>query len=273
MVISRTAIAAAPDLFGVAIAWDDLAAGRRFVGFIDNEAPTEFGQPPIEVPGDGLVRFALEDVFHVSREAGVITRIDAQGWQIERIYSLGASAEPRDIAVVDPTTAYVSDRSLHWLIRLDLVTGALVQAVDPRPLGVSAGVLMPETMLVDSGRLYLQLRRPLGSNQVSGVAVIDLASEAIVDADPVQRGEQSIALAGSEPRFKMQIIPETNRLMLSATGALLDAGGLETIDLDTLQSEGLALEDQRGGVGVNDLGSLTLVVSLLLLALIPFFSR
>ena len=116
----------------------------------------------------------------------------------------------------------MSDRNATALFRLDLVTGAIVAAIDLTPLGVAPGVLSPERMLVFDGRLYLQLRRPLGFGQTSEIAVIDLATESIVDAQPSMPGVQGVPLQGTEPRLKMQIIPGTRRLMVSATGALLE---------------------------------------------------
>lgn len=237
----------------LAIAWDDPIGGAGYVGAVETSAPTVFAAPPLEVPGDGVLRGSAGRLFHVSRAGGVVSRIDPVAWTLERSYALPAGSEARDVALVGADTAYVSVRDASALLRLDLETGATTAAVDLAPLGVAPGVLTMETMLVDGGRLYVQLRRPLGSGQTSYVAVVDLASESIVDADPVAAGPQAIALVGTEPRFKMQIVPGTRRLMLSATGALLDAGGLETIDLESLHSEGLALEEFVD-VSLNDLG-------------------
>ena len=71
-------------------------------------------------------------------------------------------------------------------------------------------------------------------------------------------GVQAIELAGTEPKLKMQIVPETRRLFVSATGDFFDAGGIEMIDLDSLQSLGLVVDEQSDHVGA-DLGAFVLV--------------
>lgn len=240
------------------LAWDDPTTGRSFVASVSTDSPEAFEAPPTEVPGDGVLRFAAGQLFHVSRDVPVITRIDIATGAAVQSYSFAAGTELRDLALVDGATAWVSDRASTHLLALDLVSGAIVPAVDLAPLGVSPGVLSPERMLLHEGLLYLQLRRPMGLGMTSEIAVLDVAGETIVDADPSATGLQGVALAGTEPRFKMQVVPGTRRLMLSATGALLDSGGIETINLDTLRSEGVLLADD-GGLGVNDFGPFVMI--------------
>ena len=244
----------------VVVAWDDPAAAKSFVAAIETTPPFDVVTPDLEVGADGLVRSGFGKLLHVSRATGVISLIDPDTWTIDDSFALGAASNPRDIAIVDSDTAYVTRRSESTLLRLDLRVGATVDAVDLSPLGVSGGDLAMETMLVHAGRLYVQLPRPLGSPFPSFVGVIDLATEQIVDADPGRQGPQAIALAGTPPHFKMQIIPGTNRLLLSATGSSLDFGGLETVDLDTLQSEGLVLAEFVD-VSLNDLGPFAMIDS------------
>lgn len=239
----------------VAIAWDDDAAGTSWLGVVDADAPDSFVDVPLELPGDGVVHFADGTLYHVSRTAGALTRIEVGGggWMSVATTTVGAAFELRDVAVVDANTAWLAARANTTLLRFDLATATVSAGVDLAPLGVAPGVLMPERMLVHEGRVYLQLRRPLGSPLPSYVAVIEMASETIVDADPGVAGVQAVELEGTEPRWKMQIIPGTNRLMLSATGALLDFGGIEIIDLDTLESEGVVFGDMDG-YPTNDFG-------------------
>lgn len=246
----------------VAVAWDDDGAGTSHVGLVAASDPGAFLQTPITVPGDGVLRFANGELFHVSRSADIVTRIalTSQGLAPTATIAVGAGFELRDLAVVSADAAWLSARARTTLLRLDLATGTVTQGIDLAPLGVAPGVLSPERMLVHDGRVYLQLRRPLGSNQTSYVAVIDIATESIVDADPVATGVQGIALEGTEPRHKMQVIPGTSRLMLSATGALLDDGGIETIDLETLTSEGVLLSD-NGHFPTNDFGPFVMLDS------------
>ena len=246
----------------VAIAWDDDTAGTSWVGVVAAHAPNAFATPPVQVSGDGVMRFADGTLYHVSRAAGELTRLTpgADGGLSAETIAIGADYELRDVALVSPTTAWLSARARDFLVRVDLSSGAITNGLDLRPLGVAPGVLTPERMLVHEGRMYVQLRRLMGSNQTSYIGVIDVATESIVDADPVSPGLQAIALAGTEPRYKMQVVPGTRRLMVSATGALLDDGGIETIDLDTLTSEGVLLGDDDG-FPTNDFGPFVMIDS------------
>ena len=53
------------------------------------------------------------------------------------------------------------------------------------------------------------------------------------------------------PKHKMQVVPETRRLFVSANGVFWDEGSLEMIDLDTLRSLELFLREADGTLGVD----------------------
>lgn len=240
----------------VVVAWD-AGLSQAFVAALDAAPPYAFVTPSLAVGRDGLVRVARGSVFHLSRSDGVLTRIDPGSWTPAQSFALGAASQPRDVAVVDADRAYVSRRDARYLLRLDLATGAKVDAIDLAPLGAGDGNPAQDTMLIHEGRLYLQLAGEPGfPPQPHALAVIDLASETLVDADPVAPGIQGIALVGTGPRFKMQIVPGKDELLVSATGAFHDDGGLEHVDLDAMHSLGLVVFEQiEAGA---DLGGFTL---------------
>jgi hypothetical protein len=112
-------------------------------------------------------------------------------------------------------------------------------------------------LLVHEGRLFVQVRRRDANGAFvppAMLAVVDLASEALVDADPARDGVQAIELAGTSPKMAMQVIGDPPKLFVSATGGFFDAGGLERVDLATLRSEGLVIAEADGEVGA-DLGA------------------
>ena len=240
----------------VIVAWDTPAITGR-VAALDTAPPYAFTTPALAVGADGLVRTAFGRVHHLSRASGVLTVIDPESWTPEQTFALGAASEPRDVAVIDARTAYVSRRGARHLMRLDLATGAKQDAVDLAPLGAGDGNPALDTMLVHAGRLYLQLAGEPGSPQIHSIAVIDLASETLVDANPAAPGIQGIALVGTGPRFKMQRVPGANRLVVSATGAFHDDGGFELIDLDALASLGLVVREQEEAGA--DAGAFTMI--------------
>ena len=73
-------------------------------------------------------------------------------------------------------------------------------------------------------------------------------------------GVQAIELQGTAPKLKMQVAPGTRRLFVSATGDFFDSGGIEMIDLDSLQSIGYAAGEAEDQLGA-DLGPFAMVTS------------
>lgn len=242
----------------VVVAWDGPVAGAGFVAALDAAPPFAFATPALELGDDARVRTAFDRIFHLSRSSGVLTVIDPATWSPVDDFALGAGSTPRDVAISDPHTVYVSRSSASSVLRLDVPSGATTEAVDLSPLGVDGVNLSMETMLLHEGRLYVQLAAPVGFPLTSFVAVVDVASGRIVDADPAQPGPQAIALEGTSPRFKMQVVPGANQLLVSATGAFQDDGGFELLDLDALASLGVVVREFVD-VGGNDLGALAMI--------------
>ena len=151
--VLETSALAQADQSRVVIAWDDSVAGTSYVAAISTSPPFDVVTPNLEVGGDGLVRAAFGKVLHVSRASGVVSMIDPDTWTVEDSFELGPASQPRDIAVIDSRTAYVTRRNESALLRLNLETGMAVEAVDLSPLGVSGGDPAMETMLVHAGRL------------------------------------------------------------------------------------------------------------------------
>lgn len=260
--MSRTAIlllplllvSAGPAVAGsLAVAWDDPKHGGA-VGLLEVEPPYGLVDTPIPLAADGLLRAAPGVLLHLSRSDGVVTRIDPARWRIEASFDLGSADAPRDLVFVGPDRVWVTRGAASSLLELDLATGSTRDVVDLAPLGAGAKGLAMETALAYEGRVYVQLRGQHGDPAGSHfLAVIDIATESLVDADPEAPGTQAITLAGTAPRFKMQIVPGRDELLLSATGAFQDSGGLERIDLETLESQGVAVREFVDVAG-NDLG-------------------
>ena len=98
----------------------------------------------------------------------------------------------------------------------------------------------------------------LDDRKFQSLAVVDIASEQLVDVDPVQAGTQAIALQGTFPKYKMNLLRDQRRLYLSASGTFFDEGGLEAVDVDALASLGLAIAETDGQTAA-DLGSFAMV--------------
>lgn len=181
--------------------------------------------------------------------------IDPATFETLRKFSVGAGSDPRDIAVVDANSAWVSRRDSRWLLKIHPLTGAPLDSVDLG--GFSDADLLPEMgwMALDGAHLFIQLQRidriESGTTVPPALlAVVDVTTNALVDVDPAQAGVQAIELQGTEPKGKMQI--EGRRLYVQAPGQLLGTpGGLEEIDLDTLTNEGYLISELDGWADIG----------------------
>ncbi|HXV37552.1 MAG TPA: hypothetical protein VEC18_10400, partial [Myxococcota bacterium] len=223
----------------VAVGWSDPVEPRGWVQRFATREPWAFDGDAIPVGRNPTLRFAGGRLYAVSDLDATIVEIDCTSWSATRSYTLRAGSEPLDIAVVAPPLAYVTTRSSSSLLALDLETGAVRSALDFAELDLPIGALLvPGMMAIDAGRLFVQLSRfdalavdAPGAAEPSGfVAVVDVATEKLVDADPQQAGTQAIALQGTFPKYKMSLLRDERRLYLSASGAFFDEGGLEAID-------------------------------------------
>jgi len=249
----------------VAIAWTDARLGGGWVQRFQSQSPWAFDADAIGVGGDATLRFAGSRLYALSGTDGSITAIDCASWSVAQSYALGALGVPLDIAVVSPDTAYLTARDSSQLLRLNLGTGAVEQVLDLAGFANPGGLLTAGMMAVDAGRLIVQVSRfPPDAADASAadatgyLAVVDIASEQMVDVDPTQEGIQAIALQGTFPKYKMNLLRDARRLYLSASGAYFDEGGLEEVDLDALTSLGLVIAEADGNTAA-DLGSFVMV--------------
>jgi hypothetical protein len=201
----------------------------------------------------------------LSRAGGTITVLDRDGFRIRRRIELGAAAQPEDIAVVGPCRAYVSRRSAARLLRVDLCAGTVEEATDLGAFADADGNPDLGTMIAHEGRLFVQVRRsneeaPTRFVPPALLAVVAVASGELIDADPVAAGVQAIRLEGTAPKHRMQVIAATRRLFVSASGGVMDAGGLEAVDVDALRSLGRVIREEDGLVGA-DLGPFIFVTA------------
>jgi hypothetical protein len=246
----------------VAIAWNDFAAGTGMVGAISSTAPWDVVRGPIAVGLDSVLQSAFGKLYVLSAGDRTVRVVDPLAWTVERSFALDPSGEPVDINVVSPELAYVTRRNARQLLQLDLATGATQEGVDLSVFADSDGNPEQGTMAAHDGRLFIQIQRvnfdePDPPSQPF-VAVMDLASQELVDVDPGRGGVQAIELDGTFPKMKMQVVDPTQKLFVSATGGFFDAGGIEVIDLDGLRSEGLVIREADDFTGA-DLGPFVMV--------------
>jgi hypothetical protein len=247
----------------VAVAWNDFSTNNGYVRAFTAAAPWDFVSDPIAVGINPVVRHAGNCLFVISQD-NMVRTIDPRTWTIDGSYPLPAGGEPLDIAVVNDQTAYITRAGATHLLRLDLDTGATQDAIDLSPFADEDGVPDMAKMIESDGLLFVQLQRlnldlP-GYVPPAMLAVVDIASEQLLDVDPVAPGPQAIELLGTAPKHKMQVAPGTRQLFVGATGAVFDDGGIEVVDLDTLGSQGLVIHEADQLTGA-DIGPLVMVTS------------
>ena len=238
----------------VAIAWTE-PDGSSAVQAFDVEAPWLALTVPLAIDRGSRLNFTGDKLYALSPSEGTLTVIDTLGWSVEQTYFLGADSRPIDIAVSD-AVAYITRETATRLLRLDLSTGALSESVDFTPMADADGIPDLGTMILDGERLLVQVRR-LNPDALefferpAYVAIVDLATETLVDVDTVEPGVQGIALGGTAPLFRMQIGPLPRRLFVSSSYNTHNTeGGIEMIDLDTLQSLGIVAAENDLASGV-----------------------
>jgi hypothetical protein len=246
----------------VAIAWNDFRAGTGMLGAISVRAPWEFLREPIPIGSDSILESAFGKLFVLSAADRTVRVVDPAQWTVERSYVLEPGDDPVDLKVVSPQLAYVTRRNATHLLQIDLNSGTMQEGVNLGVFADSDGIPEQGTMSVHDSRLFIQIQRlnfddPPPFPQPF-VAVMDLDSGQLIDVDPSREGLQAIELQGTFPKMTMQIVEPTRKLFVSATGAFFDEGGIEVIDLDSLQTEGLAIREADGFTGA-DLGAIVMV--------------
>jgi len=187
-------------------------------------------------------------IYVVEPATDLVRVFDAAGTEV-RSFSVGDRTSPRDILGVTRTRAYVTRAGSTHLYRVDPQTGVGSDVIDLSVFADADGNLDMERMATDGSRLFIQLRRlglpAEGSPEVTNgaIAVVDLASESLIDADPGTPEIDAIELAGPAPRLRMHVDGNGKFLLVSATDGdhLSLGGGVEYVDLQTLVSDGLLL--------------------------------
>lgn len=230
------------------VAWNTRGDTTGMIGAFSTDRPWAPTAAPIEVGPDPTVRFANGRLYVLNSANDSIRVVDPHAWRVERTVGAGLGGTPVDIAVTSPSTAYVTLANSGSLMRVDLASGRASPAVDLRSLAGPGVVPDLGTMALHDGRLFVQVRRfdPNDPAARQYLAVVDLATETLVDVDASKPGVQAIELAGTAPKGKMQVLAQDRRLYVNASGGFFDAGGIEAVNLDTLRSTGLIVREADG---------------------------
>ncbi len=191
-------------------------------------------------------------VYVVEPATDRIRVFDSAGTEV-RSFSVGQGTTPRDILGVTRTRAYVTRAGSTHLYRVDPQTGVGTDVLDLAMFADADGNPDMERMATDGSRLFIQLRKlaplPEAIPDATGgaIAVVDLASESLIDAIPGTPEIDAIELAGPAPRLRMHVDDVGQFLLVSATDGdhLSLGGGVEFVDLQTLASNGFVLAEGK----------------------------
>ena len=175
-------------------------------------------------------------------------------------YSTGNGSNPHDMAFASGDKAYISRYGRTQLLIVNPATGDSLGAVDLSGFADADGLPEMSQLALYGNRLFVACQRLDRDNgwvptDASAIAVIDVATDQVVDVDGNAAGVQGIAMAGKNPAGAAQ---RGDKWLLSHVNLFADLadGGIEVIDLANLRSEGIALGEMALG---GNLSSLTMV--------------
>eukprot|EP00913_Durusdinium_trenchii_P005992 g5604.t1 len=200
---------------------------------------------------EGVLRGHGGQLYVLTPESGVVRVFDRAGTLVGQV-SVDPGLEPVDVAPIGNGEMFVSTAADGRVVRLSLGGGLTRSVVDLAELDEPDGKPDPGMMIVDGGRLFVQLRRlddktPWMFNERGALAVIDIETGALIDADEQRPGVQAIELGGPHPRLKMRVLDGPRRLYISSSGAdpytVWPPGGMDEVDLESLTSLGLVFSE------------------------------
>ena len=260
------AAAPAPASTKVAVLATDYGASGR-VSTCTTHAPWTPATNLATTCSDAVLRY-FDGLFYVVNRFGCdnIQVLDpASGFATLRQFSVGAGSNPYDIAFWSDTKAYVSryDTDSLWVVNPE--TGAHLKSISLAPLADADGIPEMDHMILLGGKLFVSVQRLDRNNfyTTTGpgrIAVIDVATDTLVDVDPGTAGKQGIVLAAGNPVTPLEWNLADRKFYVGEAGdyGVID-GGIEAVDPATLSASGLLVrEDSLGGdVSVIRLSSAT----------------
>jgi hypothetical protein len=258
-------------LLGVAlpVARATAAQTRAFVFTTDfatgSIAEARFGPPRTTaydlapVCSDAIIRWHQGLLYVIERFGcdNVHVLDPAQGYATVQQFSTGNGSNPQDIVLVSPTKAYIPryDRTELWVVNPQ--TGAFLHAIDLSAFADADGLPEMHRLALAGGRVFVTLQRldrdagfvPTDSSQV---AVIDAATDTLVDCDLAAPGVQGILLPFQNPGTEIQR-DAAGRLVIGCTGAFgVVDGGVARIDPVALVALGAETSEAALGGDLND---------------------
>jgi hypothetical protein len=237
----------------------DYITGNASVLWLTNPITVDCNVRPLH--SDAVARYFDGYIYVVNRYgADNIQVLDPQdGFSTVCQLSVGAGSDPHDIMVLGPHKAYVTRYNTNVIWIIDPSMCVQTGSIDLSALVDADGKAEIDMMCRVGDRVFVTVQRldrnspgwpPVGP---SYVAVIDVATNALVDTDPVAPGVQPIALQGTNPFSDIELDPYGGDLYISGVGKWgLRDGGVESIDPIGLHSNGIVFTENAAGGDILD---------------------
>ncbi len=172
-------------------------------------------------------------------------------------YSTGNGSNPHDIAFVSEEKAYISRFGRTHVLIVNPVTGDSLGSVDLSTFADADGLPETSQLALHGNRLFAACHRLDRENgwaptEFSAIAVVDVTTDLLVDADPDAEGVQGIVMTSRNSAGAAQ---RGSKWFLSAVNTYTDLtdGGIEVIDLENQRSEGIVLDEATAGGNLSSL--------------------
>jgi hypothetical protein len=274
VLISSPALATG-DLFAVTTSYEVFGGTAQ----IDMLSPHGSTLDAYQVHSDAVVRN------YGQRWAFILNRLGADnvlvldrnsGFGVVTQYSVSSTGlNPRDIHVEPSSTpgsspgrAFITLYESNSLMVCDALTGGNVSTIDLSVFADADGLCEMDQMIEipslpdhPEGLLLVSIQRQdrSGSFWVAGpatLALVDIATESLVDANPDTPEVDGIDLQLNNPFWRMAYQPVLDRgwrVLVNCPGSYgVDDGGIEMVNPATLQSDGVLISDSQLGGDLLD---------------------
>jgi DNA-binding beta-propeller fold protein YncE len=207
----------------------------------------------LSIHSDATVKADGGYVFVINRYGqDNITVLDpADGLSLVTQFSTGNGSNPQDIAAISATKAYISRLGSNSLLIVNPATGAELGSINLSGLALSDGIPDMAQMVKVGTKVFVLLQNlvdwaPAGPGIL---AVIDTATDTLIDADASTPGVQGVEISGWNPQ-SAAYNAATNRIYVSSSGDYYNpavAGGIDSVNPDTFAASSVADKTALGG--------------------------
>lgn len=171
-------------------------------------------------------------------------------------YSTGDGSNPHEIVVVSDEKAYVSVYERDHLLIVNPATGDSLGIVDLSTFSDEDGLPEASQLALYAGRVFVACQRLnrdafFAPTDFSTIAVVDTATDQLIDVDPFTQKIDGIRLTGTQPFGFDQ--HGANWVLAEVGNFGQMDGGIEAVDLAALEAKGIAVAETSLGGDANTL--------------------